>query len=209
MQHKERQLLLKSFYLGTDVVSSSRQLLGKVLATRVDGVYTAGIITETEAYAGAIDRASHAFGNRRTARTEVMFGEGGRAYVYLIYGIHCLFNVVIGPEEVPLAVLVRGIEPLEGVDIMLRRRQLKEVKPQLGAGPGAAAQALGITRLLNGEDLTQSNQIWIEDRGIKVPAADIASGTRVGVAYAQEDALLPYRFFIKGNPFVSKAKGIG
>lgn len=199
----------KSFYLGTDVVSSSRQLLGKVLATRVDGVYTAGIITETEAYAGAIDRASHAFGNRRTARTEVMFGEGGRAYVYLIYGIHCLFNVVIGPEEVPLAVLVRGIEPLEGVDIMLRRRQLKEVKPQLGAGPGAAAQALGITRLLNGEDLTQSNQIWIEDRGIKVPAADIASGTRVGVAYAQEDALLPYRFFIKGNPFVSKAKGIG
>ena len=178
----------KSFYLGTDVVSSSRQLLGKVLATRVDGVYTAGIITETEAYAGAIDRASHAFGNRRTARTEVMFGEGGRAYVYLIYGIHCLFNVVIGPEEVPLAVLVRGIEPLEGVDIMLRRRQLKEVKPQLGAGPGAAAQALGITRLLNGEDLTQSNQIWIEDRGIKVPAADIASGTRVGVAYAQEDA---------------------
>lgn len=209
MQHKERQLLPKSFYLGTDVVSSSRQLLGKVLATRVDGVYTAGIITETEAYAGAIDRASHAFGNRRTARTEVMFGEGGRAYVYLIYGIHCLFNVVIGPEEVPLAVLVRGIEPLEGVDIMLRRRQLKEVKPQLGAGPGAAAQALGITRLLNGEDLTQSNQIWIEDRGIKVPAADIASGTRVGVAYAQEDALLPYRFFIKGNPFVSKAKGIG
>lgn len=201
--------MLKSFYLGTDVVSSSRQLLGKVLATRVDGVYTAGIITETEAYAGAIDRASHAFGNRRTARTEVMFGEGGRAYVYLIYGIHCLFNVVIGPEEVPLAVLVRGIEPLEGVDIMLRRRQLKEVKPQLGAGPGAAAQALGITRLLNGEDLTQSNQIWIEDRGIKVPAADIASGTRVGVAYAQEDALLPYRFFIKGNPFVSKAKGIG
>lgn len=199
----------KSFYLGTDVVSSSRQLLGKVLATRVDGVYTAGIITETEAYAGAIDRASHAFGNRRTARTEVMFGEGGRAYVYLIYGIHCLFNVVIGPEEVPLAVLVRGIEPLEGVGIMLRRRQLKEVKPQLGAGPGAAAQALGITRLLNGEDLTQSNQIWIEDRGIKVPAADIASGTRVGVAYAQEDALLPYRFFIKGNPFVSKAKGIG
>lgn len=199
----------KSFYLGTDVVSSSRQLLGKVLATRVDGVYTAGIITETEAYAGAIDRASHAFGNRRTARTEVMFGEGGRAYVYLIYGIHCLFNVVIGPEEVPLAVLVRGIEPLEGVDIMLRRRQLKEVKPQLGAGPGAAAQALGITRLLNGEDLTQSDQIWIEDRGIKVPAADIASGTRVGVAYAQEDALLPYRFFIKGNPFVSKAKGIG
>lgn len=201
--------MLKSFYLGTDVVSSARQLLGKVLATRVDGVYTAGIITETEAYAGAIDRASHAFGNRRTARTEVMFGEGGRAYVYLIYGIHCLFNVVIGPEEVPLAVLVRGIEPLEGVDIMLRRRQLKEVKPQLGAGPGAAAQALGITRLLNGEDLTQSNQIWIEDRGIKVPAADIASGTRVGVAYAQEDALLPYRFFIKGNPFVSKAKGIG
>jgi len=208
MEHKEIQLLPKSFYTGTDVVQISRQLLGKVLATSVDGQYTAGIITETEAYAGAVDRASHAFGNRRTGRTEIMYGEGGCAYVYLCYGIHHLFNVVVGPPDVPLAVLVRGIEPLAGEAIMLRRRRLKELKPQVGAGPGAASQALGITTLLNGEDLINSTHIWIEDRGITVPEAQIEAGTRVGVAYAREDALLPYRFFIKDNPFVSKAKGL-
>lgn len=194
--------------MGTDVVSIARQLLGKVLVTNLEGKLTSGIITETEAYAGAIDRASHSFGNRRTNRTEVMYAAGGHAYVYLCYGVHHLFNIVIGPEDNPLAVLVRGIEPLEGLEVMLRRRKLKELKPQAGAGPGAASQALGITTLLNGADLIESQQVWIEDRKIKVPESMIESGSRVGVAYAGEDALLPYRFFIKDNPFVSKAKGL-
>lgn len=195
--------------MGEDVVTVARQLLGKVLVTSINGTVTAGMIVETEAYAGTIDRASHSFGNRRTGRTEIMYAEGGHAYVYLCYGVHHLFNVVIGPKDNPLAVLIRGIEPLEGVEVMLQRRKLKEIKPQIGAGPGAAAQALGITTLLSGQYLLSSDKIWIEDRGIKVPEEMIAAGTRVGVPYAQEDALLPYRFYIKDNPFVSKAKGIG
>lgn len=187
----------------------ARELLGKVLVTELDGIRTAGMITETEAYAGAHDRASHAFGNRRTQRTEVMFLEGGRAYVYLIYGVHYLFNVVLGPPDDPIAVLVRGIEPLEGTDIMLQRRKMEKLKPNVGAGPGAAAQALGIGKALNNADLTTGDKIWIEDSGIRVPEETIVAATRVGVPYAQEDALLPYRFFIKDNPFVSKAKGLG
>ena len=185
--------LPKEFFCREDVLEISRQLLGKVLGTQIDGALTRVVITETEAYAGVTDKASHAYGGRRTKRTEPMFGEGGRAYVYLCYGIHHLFNVVTNIEGTPHAVLIRAGLPLEGVDTMLARRDKTAVNGALLAGPGSLAKALGITTDLTGRDL-QSSEIWIEDRQITVSPDEITVGPRVGVDYADEDALLPYRF---------------
>lgn len=200
-------ILPVSFYERKDVVRIAKELLGKVLVTNIDGQRTSGIIVETEAYAGAVDRASHAFGNRRTARTETMFTHGGVAYVYLCYGIHHLFNVVTNVQDVPHAVLIRAVEPLEGIDIMLERRKKEKLQPTLTAGPGAMSEALGIKTKHTGMDL-QGPEIMIEDRGISVPLRDIIAATRVGVAYAREDALLPYRFYIRNNKYISKGKGL-
>ena len=200
-------ILPVSFYTRKDVTRIAKDLLGKVLVTEFEGQYTSGMIVETEAYAGASDKASHAFGNRRTKRTEIMYKEGGAAYVYIIYGLYHLFNVVTHEAEIPHAVLVRAIEPLEGIDIMLKRRKQETLKPMLTAGPGALSAALGIHTRHTGYDL-QGPEIYIEDRGIKIPAKHIIAGARVGVGYAQEDALLPYRFHVKDNPYVSKAKGL-
>lgn len=185
--------LSRDFYLRDDVVQISKDLLGKYLFTDIDGKLTAGIITETEAYAGAIDKASHAYGNRRTARTETMFAQGGVSYVYLCYGIHSLFNVVTNIEGTPHAVLIRGIKPIEGVDTILERRKSTKLKKDLTIGPGKVSLALGINfRQHNNLDLL-GHQIWIEDKGIKVKEQDITTGPRVGVDYAGEDAYLPYR----------------
>ena len=200
-------ILPDSFYQLKDVVKIARELIGKVLVTNLNGQLTSGIIVETEAYAGAADKASHAFGNRRTNRTEVMFAHGGIAYVYLCYGIHHLFNVVTNVEHVPHAILIRAVEPLEGIDIMLERRKKESLKPLLTAGPGAMSEALGIKTKHTGLNL-QGPEIYIEDRGIKIAKKDIIEASRVGVAYAQEDALLPYRFLLKGNKYVSKGKGL-
>ena len=194
------------FYTRADVVQIAKELLGKVLVTRFDGLTTSGIIVETEAYAGAGDKASHAYGGRRTARTETMYRMGGVAYVYLCYGIHHLFNVVTNMEDIPHAVLIRAIEPIEGIDIMLERRGKSKLVPSLTAGPGAMSSALGIHTKHTGSRLS-GGEIIIEDRGIVVKKKEIISGTRVGVAYAEEDAYLPYRFLIKDNPYVSKGKG--
>lgn len=199
--------LPESFYIRKDVVRIAKELLGKVLVTRIDGVLTSGMITETEAYAGAVDRASHAYGNRRTARTEIMFAKGGVAYVYLCYGIHHLFNVVTNVQDTPHAILIRAVEPLEGIEHMLDRRGKETLTPALTAGPGAMSMALGIHTSQTGKSL-QGEEIWIEDRGIKIAAKDILAGTRVGVAYALDDAYLPYRFSIRGNKYVSKGKGL-
>lgn len=185
--------LRNNFYLRDDVVAVGRDLLGKVLSTEIHGELTKIVITETEAYAGVTDKASHAFGGRRTRRTEPMFGRGGAAYVYLCYGIHHLFNVVTNAEGTPHAVLIRAGHPLEGADVMLARRDKRIVDAKLLAGPGSLAKALGITTGLTGHSL-QSDEVWIEDHGIDVLANDIQAGPRVGVGYAQEDALLPYRF---------------
>lgn len=200
-------MLPEDFYTRNNVVQIAQQLLGKVLVTNFNDEYTAGIIVETEAYAGAGDKASHAYGNRRTARTEIMFGKGGTAYVYLCYGIHHLFNVVTNVQDTPHAVLIRGVEPIDGIDIMLERRAKDKVTPALTAGPGALSMALGIHTSHTGLSLLNEN-LFIEDRGIKIKKTDIVAGTRVGVAYAQEDAFLPYRFWVKGNPYVSKGKGL-
>jgi len=195
--------LHQSFYEGGDVVAISKQLLGKYLFTCIDGINTGGYIVETEAYNGIIDRASHAFGNRQTPRTLTMFERGGVAYVYLCYGIHEMFNVVTSIEGEPHAVLIRAIHPTDGFDIIEARRNMPASKYAVTSGPGSVAKALGISRNINAISL-QSNTLWIEDRGLTFTDDQIAAVPRVGVAYALEDALLPYRFFIKGDPYVSK-----
>jgi DNA-3-methyladenine glycosylase len=195
--------LPKSFYLREDVLQISRELLGKFLVSKIDGKLTCGIITETEAYAGHVDRASHAYRGRRTQRTEVMYSKGGTAYVYLCYGIHHLFNVVTNARDIPHAVLIRAMEPVDGIDVMMARRNKIKFDYSLTTGPGAVSQALAIHVLDTGLSLTGS-KVWIEDRGVQIPSSDIVSTRRVGVDYAMEDALLLYRFLIKSSPWVSK-----
>ncbi len=158
--------LASTFYTRRDVVVVARDLLGKVLCSKTGGRLTTAVITETEAYAGIDDRASHAYGGRRTQRTEPMFATGGIAYIYLCYGIHHLFNVVTGQRDEPHAVLVRAGLPLTGVDTMLLRRGKTGVDNKLLAGPGSLASALGIRTNLSGTSLT-GDQLWIEDRALR------------------------------------------
>ena len=192
--------LPRAFYEGDDVVAISQALLGKVLCTKKGRTLTRAVISETEAYAGIGDRASHAYGDRRTKRTEPMYGPGGTAYVYLCYGIHHLFNVVTNQEGTPHAVLVRAGVPLTGVVAMSRRRGCGQDDPRLLSGPGSLAKAMGITTELTGADLRGSH-VWLEDRGIVVPKDTVVAGPRVGVDYAGEDALLPYRFRVDAGSF--------
>ncbi|MFT3885865.1 MAG: DNA-3-methyladenine glycosylase [Flavobacteriales bacterium] len=181
--------LPRSFYLRDDVVAVARELLGKKLVSTIGGERTVGIITETEAYAGQLDKASHAYGGRRTARNEMLYARGGTSYVYLCYGIHHLFNVVTHAAGIPHAVLIRAIHPVEGSDLMHRRRGGTRLTT---GGPGTLTQALGIRTTHNGTDLL-GDIIYIEDGPAPDPGI-VISGPRIGVDYAGEDALLPYRF---------------
>jgi DNA-3-methyladenine glycosylase len=199
------QKLPLSFYLRPDVVKIARQLLGKVLVTQWQGEYTSGRIVETEAYAGELDRASHA-SKGRTARTEVIFGEGGRAYVYLCYGIHQMFNIVTNRENKPHAILIRAVEPIEGIDIMLKRTGKSKADHTLTRGPGNVGRALGFHRSQCGVSMT-GDELFVADDGFRVPASLIGSSPRIGVDYAGAHAEWHYRFFIKGNPYVSGKKG--
>lgn len=192
----------KDFYLREDVVLVARELLGKVLYTFQDGALSAGIITETEAYNGIEDKASHAYGNRRTQRTEVMYAAGGIAYVYFCYGLHHLVNVVTGREGNPQAVLVRAMKPVLGIDVMLIRRKMQRNSPLLSNGPGKLSQALGITGNFNGLSLL-GQQIWIEAPLVNKPF-EIVTRTRIGIDYAEEHVYLPYRFYIKDEKYISK-----
>jgi DNA-3-methyladenine glycosylase len=189
--------LKRYYYHQEDVVSVARDLLGKTICTRIDGKLTSGIITETEAYAGVGDKASHAYGGRRTARNEIMYQPGGKSYVYLCYGLHHLFNVVTNKAEVPHAVLIRAIKPTVGIETILYRRKQNALAKNTASGPGTVSQALGITTALNGEDLINSKKIWIREKGLKVKKEQIVAGPRIGVDYAGEDAKLPYRFVLK------------
>lgn len=182
-----------AYYLNENVVEIATDLIGKVLCTRINGVITSGIICETEAYAGINDKASHAYGGRRTQRTETMFSKGGIAYVYLCYGIHHLFNVVTNQEDIPHAVLVRGIFPLDGIESMKKRKNISRLTKGWSIGPGNVSKVLGITTKLDGFNLT-GNKIWIEDQSLKIDKNKIIAGPRVGVDYAGEDAKLSYRF---------------
>jgi DNA-3-methyladenine glycosylase len=197
--------LAREFYTRPEVVRISKELLGKYLFTRIGGVLTGGMIVETEAYSGENDLACHSHAGRRTARTEIMFQEGGVAYVYLIYGIYALFNIITNKAERADAVLIRAIEPTEGIPEMLLRRQLTQVSPKITAGPGVLTIALGINTKHYGTDLT-GDLIWLEDRNITFPEEQIIASPRVGVAYAGEDALLPWRFRLKGSTWTSPAK---
>ena len=183
------------FYTRVNVVGIARDLIGKVLCSCIDGRLTKVVITETEAYAGVDDRASHAYGGRRTQRTEPMFRDGGIAYVYLCYGIHHLFNVVTSKQDDPKAVLIRAGSPLAGIDEMFARRGKVSVEKNLLAGPGSLARALGIRTHLSGSSLSD-DQVWIEDHGICVSDDAIAAGPRIGVDYAGDDAARPYRFWM-------------
>jgi DNA-3-methyladenine glycosylase len=197
--------LPKKFYTREDVIQISKDLLGKFLYTNIDGKFTGGMIVETEAYHGAEDKASHAFGNKKTPRTEPFYEEGGISYVYLCYGIHYLFNIITNKKDIPHAVLIRAIEPTEGIEQMLHRRRMTKPLYNLTAGPGAMSMALGITTKHNAIDL-RGNQIWLEDQNIKIAEENIIASPRVGVAYAKEYALKPWRFRVKGSLWTSKAK---
>lgn len=203
------QRLDAAFFQREDVLQISRDLLGMVLCTQLNGQLCAARIVETEAYRAPEDAASHAFQGRRTSRTEVIFQAGGHAYVYLCYGIHHLFNLVTGAIDQPHVVLVRAVEPLENVSTMLARRAFTHLKPQLTAGPGVMSKAMGITTALSGTyTLASESSVWVEDRGLTPPATAISQGTRVGVAYAGSWALQPWRFWIKNSPWVSRAQGL-
>ena len=191
-----------SFYGRDDVVKIARELLGKLLITRFEEGLSSGRIVETEAYRGVVDRASHAYGGRRTRRTEIMYGEAGTAYVYLCYGIHHLFNVVTNKKDVPHAILIRALEPIEGIPLMLQRTGKPRADHTLTRGPGNLSRALGLQTPHTGSSLS-GDQIFIADDGYRVPRGRIGISPRIGVDYAAEDARLPYRFFIKGNPYVS------
>lgn len=198
-------MLPLSYFQQTDVLELSQQLLGKYLFTFIDQSLTGGMIVETEAYRGPEDRASHAFGQRRTNRNSVMYNRGGCVYVYICYGLYPLLNVVTNQEEIPHAILIRAIEPTEGLGVMLKRRNKTKLDHSLTAGPGALAIALGITKNLNGQ-LLSGPEIWIENRHISVETDKILATPRVGIDYAGEDAKLPWRFRIKNNPYTSRAK---
>ena len=188
--------LPESFYVQQDVVQIAKDLLGKYLYTSIDGVLTSGIITETEAYAGITDKASHAYGDRRTPRTEVMYHQGGLAYIYLCYGMYSLFNVVTNVKGIPHAVLIRAMEPKDGIEAIKKRCNQSDLLRYPINGPGKLCKALGIHYSLSGTDL-QGHQIWIEDKQLDVNEKNILISSRIGIAYAKEDALLPYRFILK------------
>ncbi len=189
--------LTHSFYQRTNVVQLAKNLLGKELVTHINGTTTSGIITETEAYNGVTDRASHAFGGRLTERTKTMYAAGGISYVYLCYGIHHLFNVVTNTEGVPHAVLIRNIQPAQGIETVLARRNKKKVDKTISTGPGTLSQALAITTKIHNGISLLGDVIWIEDSGILISENNIEVTPRIGVDYAGEDAKLPYRFLVK------------
>lgn len=198
MKLNNHSILPRSFYTRPEVVDIARELLGKVLYTSINGQVSAGIITETEAYAGITDKASHAYNNRRTARTEIMYHQGGTAYVYLCYGIHSLFNIVTSVADESHAVLIRGILPLQGVEAMKLRSGKPKISESDGIGPGKVARLLGIAVRHSGLDMcdeaVSGDRVWVQDEDITVPVDEIVSGPRIGIDYAGEDALLPYRF---------------
>ena len=187
--------LSSSFYTHSDVVQISKELIGKTLCSNVDGTLTEALITETEAYGGISDKASHAYGGRRSKRTEIMYREGGCAYVYLCYGMYSLFNVVTNKADIPHAVLIRGALPISGIDAMLKRAGKKKLTNNLLTGPGKLSKAMGIHYSQTGISLF-GNLLWIEDRGITIPAEKISATPRIGIDYAEEDARLPYRFVV-------------
>jgi DNA-3-methyladenine glycosylase len=194
-----RRKLTLQFYRERNALMLARDLLGCLLVVPTEeNIRVSGMIVETEAYTGILDKASHAYGGRRTARTETMYAAGGVAYVYFVYGMHHQLNFVAGPAETPEAVLIRAIEPVEGVELMRKRRHVAKDQ-QLTSGPGKLCAALGVNRTYDGESL-HGSRIWIESPAKLPHSNQIASGVRIGIDYAGEYALKKWRFWLKSNP---------
>jgi DNA-3-methyladenine glycosylase len=191
-----------SFYDRKDVVKIAEELLGKIIVTNIDGFFTSGRIVETEAYVGITDKASHSFSGKRTSKNEHMYSAPGTAYIYICYGMHQMMNIVTNKKEIPDAVLIRAIEPLEGIDIMLQRTKKDHADKTLTRGPGNVGKALGIFKHHSGLHLLDE-QIYLLDDGQKISKENIGVSKRIGVESAGPDGLLPYRFFVKGNKYVS------
>ncbi len=191
-----------SFYKRKDVVAIARELLGKIVFTNFDGLITSGRIIETEAYVAHVDKASHSFGGRRTAKNEHMYASPGTAYVYICYGMHQMLNVVTNDKDVPDAVLIRAVEPLEGIDIMLQRTGKERLDFTLTKGPGNVGKALGIFKMHSGLHLLDE-KIYLADDGFKLKENEVGISKRIGVESAFPDSELPYRFYVRGNKFVS------
>lgn len=194
--------LTLDFYDRDDVIAIAKELLGKILVTKFDGITTSARIVETEAYIAITDRASHSFAGKRTVRNEHMYAAAGTSYVYICYGMHHLFNVVTNKKEVPDAVLIRAAEPLEGIADMLIRTGKQKPDYTLTKGPGNVGKALGISKAHSGLNLLK-NEIYLMDDGYKLTEKETGTSRRIGVEGSKEAALLPYRFYIKGNKFVS------
>ncbi|MDF2634902.1 MAG: 3-methyladenine glycosylase [Pelosinus sp.] len=197
--------LTRAFYERETLVVA-KDLLGKYLVHNTPAGKTVGKIVEVEAYIGSSsfnDAASHAYDEKYTNRTKVMFGKGGHAYVYLIYGVHFCMNIVTNQENYPEAVLVRALEPVEGMDIMKRRRTTDKTL-DLCSGPGKLCQAMGITKIENGIDLCGEKMYLL--KGEALSPENIAVTPRINIEYAKEAREYPWRFIIKDNPFVSKGK---
>lgn len=190
------------FYKRNDVILIAKELIGKIIITCFNNQITSGRIVETEAYIGLTDKASHSFGGKRTARNEYMYAAGGTAYVYICYGMHNLFNVVTNKKDIPDAVLIRAVEPLKGIDIMLERTGKLKPDNTLTKGPGNAAKALGISKIHSGINLRKQDICIVDDGSIIKPAL-IAASRRIGVESSGDASLKPYRFYVKGNPYVS------
>ena len=191
-----------AYYRSNDVVGVARDLIGKVLVSDFNGGYTSGIITETEAY-HQCEKACHAFNGRRTPRTQILFERGGCSYVYLCYGMHYLFNITTGSNEEASAVLIRALKPLNGLTTMMQRRSINKSTPRLTSGPGNLTRAMGIDLSHNALKLTKQQGIWVESYD-NITDQQIGTSQRVGVEYAEEDALLPWRFFLTDCKWVSK-----
>ena len=195
----------RSFFDTEDVLGVSQKLLGKYLVSNIGGHLTSGIIVETEAYRAPDDKACHAYQNKRTPRTETMFAKPGTVYVYICYGIHHLFNIVSAAENTAHAILIRAIEPIEGIDIMCERRNMPKLSPTIVNGPGKFTIALGINKNFNAIDLCDpESPIWVEDRNHQVKPNEIIAGPRVGMSTAEECSNWPWRFRIKDNKYTSK-----
>lgn len=202
-------IIPNNFYTGGDVVNIARELIGKLLVHQTANGTMAGFIVETEAYAGVVDKASHAYNGRLTKRTEVIYRDGGIAYIYLCYGMHALLNVVTNTTGIPHAVLIRGILPVQGLDLMEERVNRKINILKDGIGPGRLTRIMGITMDLNGSTLNGSSALHIEEKGLKIPQKAIETGPRIGVDYAGEDALLPYRSRIDATFALQEIKKAG
>ncbi|HEY0898363.1 MAG TPA: DNA-3-methyladenine glycosylase [Sphingobacteriaceae bacterium] len=197
------QKLPQSYFLSDDVVHLAKDLIGKYLFVNTEDVVTGGIIVETEAYKGPEDVGSHAYNHRRTNRNDIMYSAGGVVYMYICYGIHDMLNIVTGPENTAHAILIRAIQPTEGLDVMRERRKVRNEDSRLCRGPGALAKALALKKVHNGISL-QDNEIWIEDRGPRFQESELIAGPRIGLNISEPYKSIPWRFYVKGNPHVSR-----